>query len=307
MKGLLKTGDHVVTSCLEHNSVARPLKNLKNTRGVSYSQAEVFWGDDERTTLSFLKKINKKTKLIACLHASNVWGTKLPIEKLTDLAHSFGVQILVDAAQTAGVFSINFKKTPIDYLCVPGHKGLYGPMGIGILVTECGGNLDTILQGGTGTSSISLQQPNDEPEKFESGTLNVPGILGLKSGVDFVNKISIKKIAEHENNLMLRMYEGLKECKAVKLYTNKPNISYSAPIISFNVLDKKSEEVSYFLDKYEVYVRSGLHCAPLAHNFFKTTAQGAVRISPSFFTTKRDIDRALKLIKKFTKAAHSRR
>ncbi|MDR1467513.1 MAG: aminotransferase class V-fold PLP-dependent enzyme [Oscillospiraceae bacterium] len=299
LKGFLNPGDHVVISCLEHNSVIRPLKNLCDTRGIFYSKAEVFCGDGNKTVSSFSNKMNKKTKLIACLHASNVWGIKLPIEKLADLAHNFGAQILVDAAQTAGISEINIKKNKIDYLCISGHKGLYGPMGTGVLITECSENLNTILQGGTGINSASLEQPDDGPEKFEIGTINVPGILGLKSGLDFVNKIGIKKIAEYENNLMLYLYKNLKDNKAIKLYTEEPTMSSFIPIISFNVLDKKSEEISYFLDKHDICVRSGLHCSPMAHNSFKTACQGAVRISPSVFTTQKDVNRALELIEEF--------
>jgi cysteine desulfurase family protein len=297
LKGLLKPGDHVVISCFEHNAVVRPLKKLCNSH-ISFSKVEIYPKNKEKTLLEFSKVVNEKTKLLVCLHASNVWGIRLPIEEIVDFAHKKGIQVLVDAAQTAGVIKINLKKSKIDFLCVSGHKNLYGPCGVGLLISDNIEKLDTILEGGTGTNSIFLDQPNEIPEKFESGTLNVPGILGLKKGIEFVNNLSTENMFKHKFELILYLYNNLSQISYIELYTDKPNFEHHVPILSFNVKNKKSEEVAFFLNSENICVRAGLHCAPLAHAFFKTLDKGAVRISPSIFTTKDNIDFLLNAIKK---------
>ena len=298
LKGYLKPGDHVVISSLEHNAVVRPLAELAK-HGITYSVAPVIFNDNDATVDSFRRAINASTRLIACTHASNVWGARLPVERLTALAHQYGIRIMVDAAQTAGIFPVDLQNDRIDFLCMAGHKGLYGTMGTGVLITSCGDKLGTIIEGGTGTSSQSQEQPSYMPEKFESGTPNVPGIIALKSGVEFVMNRHPENIANHEMKLILRLYDRLSENKNVKLYTPRPSLQYFAPVLSFNIKNTESEAVADYLNKNgQIAVRAGLHCAPLAHESVGTSDIGAVRISPSIFNNSYEIDRLSNLIQK---------
>lgn len=297
IKGLLKPGDHVVTSCLEHNAVMRPLNKLKKTIGISYTVAKVYPENNDKTVDSFRNAINSETKLIICTHASNVLGVKLPIERITALAHIYKLPILVDGAQSAGLLPINVQKMGIDFLCLAGHKGLYGPMGTGMLITDKHEMLDTIIEGGTGTDSMKLCHPKIMPQKFESGTPNIPGICGLRAGMEFVKAKGIKNIFNHELRLMQYLYDNLKQIPSVMLYMPRPSSDYFVPLVSFNIRGYISDEVGKFLDRNEIEVRTGLHCAPSAHEFIGTLETGTVRISPSVFNTKQEVDRVIGAIK----------
>ena len=300
LKGYLKSGDHVVISSMEHNAVVRPLTEMKS-QNITYSVAQVYQQDNDKTIDSFRKAITNSTKLIVCTHASNVWGIRLPIERLTALAHEYGIRILVDAAQTAGIFPIDLRRDKIDFLCLAGHKGLYGVMGTGVLVTPWANELKTIIEGGTGTSSASFEQPLYAPERFESGTPNVSGIIGLKAGIKFISGIKTENIAKHEMSLVLRLYDRLKNIKGVKLYTERPDLQYYAPLLSFNVGDKESEAVAEYLNMNgQIATRAGLHCAPLAHMSAGTIDRGAVRVSPSYFNTANEVERLGNLIQKIS-------
>lgn len=289
LKGLLKSGDHVVVSCLEHNAVMRPLEKLSQN-GISYTVAKVYPGDNDRTLDSFRKAINQNTKLIFCIYASNVWGIKLPVERITALAHLYEIPIAVDAAQAAGIVPINLKDNKIDFLCCAGHKGLYGPMGTGMLIFNTDVALDTIIEGGTGSNSYSLEQPEILPDRFESGTQNLPGIIGLKASTELVMKRGVQNIANSEMRLIQYLYDRLAKIKGVKLYTERPESDHYVPLLSFNIDGMDSETVSAMLDKHGIAVRAGLHCAPFAHEFLGTIDGGAVRVSPSMFTTRSDMD-----------------
>ena len=298
IKGLLKPGDHVVTSCLEHNAVMRPLNKLEKTIGISYTVAKVYPEDNDKTVDSFRNAINSETKLIICTHASNVLGIKLPVERIAALAHIYKLPILVDGAQSAGLVPINVQKMGIDFLCLAGHKGLYGPMGTGMLITDKHEMLDTIIEGGTGTDSMKLCHPKIMPQKFESGTPNIPGICGLRAGMEFVKSKGINNIFNHELKLMQYLYDNLKQIPYVKLYMPRPSKDYFVPLISFNVKDYISDKVGKFLDKNEIEVRTGLHCAPSAHEFIGTLETGTIRVSPSAFNTKQEIDKLINAIRK---------
>jgi len=297
LHGILNPGDHVIISPFEHNASARVIRNLCEC-GIEFSVSEIFPEDKIKTLNSFKKNINKNTKLISCIHASNVWGIKLPVKEIAKLAHENNIKILVDAAQTAGITEINIKKSKIDYLCAAGHKSLYGPMGIGILIINNNENLKTLTQGGTGSNSALLTHPDFLPDKFESGTPNVSGILGLAAGVNFIKKYTLKKILKHEFNLILYLYKKLVEIKKIKLYTPEPDIKNHVPLISFNIKNIHSEKIAEILNKNNISVRAGLHCAPMAHEFFNTLNQGAIRISPSVFNTREEINYLIKIIEK---------
>lgn len=288
LKGLLKPGDHVVTSCLEHNAVMRPLRALSE-KGITFTVAQVYPGDNDATLNSFRSALNEHTKLIVCTHASNVWGIRLPIERIAALAHLYGIPIAVDCAQTAGILPIDMKEYGYDYLCLAGHKGLYGPMGTGMLITEKGSQLATLVEGGTGTNSISYEQPESMPDRMESGTQNVAGIAGLRAGMEYIQRKKPETILKQEMELVRYMYEELSKLDGVVLYTQEPDERYFAPVLSFNIRDLPSEETAQKLNRYGIAVRAGLHCAPSAHEYMGTIHQGTVRACPSTFSTFNEI------------------
>ena len=291
LKGVLKKGDHVIVSSLEHNAVMRPLKKI----GVSFDAFEVSLEDDAKTLSDIENKIKPNTKLIFCTSASNVLGKILPIKEIGALCRKKRIRFAVDAAQSAGVIPINMQEMNIDYLCVAPHKGLYAPMGAGILICEKGIE-NTLIEGGTGTNSIELRQPDVLPERLESGTVNLPAIMGIGAGIDYVKKIGLKKIYDSEMGLIQRLYAGLKNNSAATLYTPDP-IKYGyAPVLSFNLAGLPSADTAQMLSENGIAVRGGLHCAPSAHKAIGTLRGGTVRVSVATFNNYEEINRLLKLI-----------
>lgn len=289
IKGILKKGDHVIISSLEHNAVLRPLKKLES-RGVSCSVAEVVEKDNEKTLNNFRNAINENTRLVVCTYASNVFGIKLPVERICALCHQYGILTCVDAAQAAGVVPIDLTDSSIDYLCIAGHKSLYGPMGTGALIINCDTIPDSLIEGGTGSNSDNYNQPEILPDRFESGTQNLIGIAGLSAGVDFVKLKGVLNIYKKEMDFIKKAYYELKRLNNVKLYTDVPDMNYYVPVLSFNVDGVNCETVSEILsEKYNIATRSGLHCAPLAHKSYNTIGTGTVRIVPSVFNKENDI------------------
>lgn len=285
IKGILKKGDHCIISSLEHNAVVRPLVKT----GISYSVADVSLEDDDITVENFRSLIKPNTRLIFCMGASNVWGKILPIEKIGKLCREKGILFAVDAAQTAGVIPIDMKKQNIDFLCVAPHKGLYAPMGIGVLIARK--NLpQTIIEGGTGTNSLELFQPPRLPERLESGTLNVPAVLGVLAGLDYVSKIGIRRLYESELSLIVKLYRELKMMPQIVLYTPLPTPDSYAPLLSFNLKDSDSSKVANLLSQNNIAVRGGLHCSPFAHRQMGTQNMGAVRVSVASFNNGAEID-----------------
>lgn len=288
LKGILGLGDRAVTSSLEHNAVMRPLKKI----GVGYDIAQVDFYDDKKTLSQFESKIYPNTKLVICTGASNVFGKTLPLKEIGELCRKKGIYFAVDAAQVAGVMPINMKEMNIDFLCVAPHKGLYAPMGTGILI--CRKNLNnTIIEGGTGTNSIDLNQPDIFPEKIESGTINLPGIMGIGAGIDFINKIGISKVYNHEIQLIEELYNGLKRNRNIILYTPTPRKHGYAPVLSFNYKGLSSGETAEILSKKGIAVRGGLHCAPIAHKSAGTIEEGSVRVSVSVYNNHNEIEKLL--------------
>lgn len=297
LKGLLKSGDHVVTSSLEHNAVMRPLHRMSRQNGVLYDLAEVIFEDQEATLRSFIRAMRPNTRLVICTHASNVTGAVLPIAEIGRVCRERGILFAVDAAQTAGILPIHMGDMCIDYLCVATHKGLYAPMGTGLLI--CAADLSgTLIEGGTGTDSISLEQPADLPERLESGTINTPGIIGIGAGIDFVEKKGVSRIYAHELRLVTRLYDALEEMSAARLYTGRPVQGLYAPVLSFNLAGLTSPETAALLDKAGIACRAGLHCAPSAHKRIGTLDQGTVRLCPSAFTRPEEIQRTIEVLRK---------
>lgn len=290
LKGVLNKGDHVIVSDLEHNAVMRPLCSM----GVEYTTAEVSLDDDYITVENFKKAIKNNTKMIFCTAASNVLGKVLPIKEIGELCKQKGILFGVDAAQAAGVIPISMNKMNIDYLCFAPHKGLYSPMGIGVLIAR-GPIYHTLIEGGTGTNSIDFYQPDNLPERLESGTLNLPAIVSLKSGIDFL-KNKMNCIYNHENTLVKRFYDNLQNDKVI-FYTNPHKKGY-VPVISFNLKDYNSEQTAEVLNKSGFALRAGLHCAPLAHKKIGTLNCGTVRFSPSYFNYNDEVQMLVNKIKK---------
>ena len=294
LKGLLKKGDRVLTSSLEHNAVVRPLTVLKKY-GVDFDVFEADIDESDITFKNFLNAVKPDTRLVICTHASNVTGTVLPIEQIGQYCKQHGILFAVDAAQSAGVLNIDMAKMGIDYLCIAAHKGLYAPMGTGMLIIASD-TPDTIIEGGTGTESINFNQPTEPPERFESGTINLPGIVGIGAGIDFVNQKGMEQILFHERQIIKAAYERLSKTSGIKLYTNR--YYDKAPILSFNIAGMNSVAVANDLNSYGVAVRAGLHCAPFAHKRIGTIDMGTVRIAPSAFTSESQMIKATEFISK---------
>ncbi len=286
--GFLQKGDHVITTSMEHNSVLRPLKFLEK-KGVSQT---IVMGNElgQINPCDIEKSIKNNTKLIVVTAASNVTGTKMPLEKIGKIAQKNGIAFMVDGAQGAGTMYLDVEKLHIDMLAIPGHKGLLGPLGTGCLYVSPSINLRPIVQGGTGTESKSRIQPDTFPDGFEAGTINAPAIIGLGYCANFVKRLGIDVIAKHEEELICYLDEKLCNMNFVKLYG--PEASKKTGISLINIDNIEAEEVTSILNnKYNIAVRGGFHCAGLAHKTIGTWDSGAVRISVGPFNTKSDIDK----------------
>ena len=294
IKGLLNKGDHVISTVIEHNSVLRPLNTISK-KGVEVTLLQV---DEEGfIDLEDLRNsIKDNTKAIIINHASNVLGTIQDLNGIGKFAKKNGIKFIVDASQSAGVIPIDVKQSNIDLLAFPGHKGLLGPQGTGGLFIAEYVKLNSFMEGGTGSNSSIMEQPDFLPDKFESGTLNTPGIAGLCQGLKFINSTGIKNIGKHEQSLTEYMLKELNKLSYVKVYGPKDIINRGA-VVSINLDDLDSSKVGYLLNKKNIAVRTGYHCAPIIHNTIKTKSNGTVRISPGYFNTHKDIDALINAIK----------
>ena len=291
IKGVLKRGDHVVISSLEHNAVYRPLYQLSRMGEITFDIADVMIGDDEATIDHFRNAINQNTRMIICTHASNVIGCRLPTERLCALAHSYGILFCLDAAQSAGVFPIDMMSDGYDFVCCPGHKYLYGPMGIGLLLIGNDNTVEPLIAGGTGSVSAEPKMPDFYPDRLEAGTQNIAGILGLKAGVDFVRQRGIDRIRRKEQMMIDRLYRSLKHNDHLHFIGREGQEEVYAPVLAFTVDHTDSETFAEQLSQqYNIAVRGGLHCAPLAHKALHTSDRGVVRISPSVFTSSEEFN-----------------
>ena len=298
--GLLRKGDHAVISCLEHNAVVRPLEELKS-QGISFTAVDFVYGDDDKTLDNFRAAIRANTRLVVCTAASNVFGVRLPVERLAAMCRIYNIPFCVDAAQTAGCVPVNMEESGIDFLCCAGHKGLYGPMGTGILALNGKVLPRSLTQGGTGSFSSDPMQPEILPDKYESGTPNLPGIAGLNEGVRFVLSKGVDRIFAEETRKAQRLYDLLSANPRVRLYTERPSAATHVPVVSFNIEGRDSEETAAALnDSFNIAVRAGLHCAPLAHRFFGTEQQGTVRAVMSVFTTPSQIEYLAAAVKRIS-------
>lgn len=297
IKGILRSGGRAVVSDMEHNAVMRPLHALSPARPV-YDVAETVPGDDDATVEAFRRRITPFTKAIICTHASNVFGTQLPIRRLGRLARDYGLLFVVDAAQSAGVLDLDMEADGIDFLCAAGHKGLYGPMGTGLLLCSGRYRLPSLVEGGTGSQSLLYEQPDELPDRLESGTPNTAGICGLRAGIEWVASRGVARIRRQELAHMQRLYDQLLTIPGVRLYTERPKEGACAPVLSLNVEGLESTEAANRLNRYGVAVRAGLQCAPSAHRKFGTLPGGTVRFAPSLFTTRQEVDQTCRILRR---------
>lgn len=296
INGILTEGDHVITSSIEHNSVWRCLKTLEKNKNISISKVES--SKEGYTKAEDVEKyINQNTKLIVFTHASNVLGTIQPIREIGEIARKYNIPFLVDAAQTAGAYPIDVQADNIDLLAFTGHKSLLGPMGTGGIIINWDGNINPLKFGGTGGDSAYEYQPNYYPNKLETGTMNVAGLIGLNKSIEFINKEGIENIHKKEKELVKYALDKLDSIDNVKVYGPKDS-NKVVGVVSFNIKGKRAEEVGYELDtKYNIMVRAGLHCAPNAHELIGTKEIGTLRIGIGYFNKKEDIDELIAAIK----------
>lgn len=297
LRGILHPGDHVVTSSMEHNSVMRPLRAIER-KGVEITvvncSPEGFLNPQD-----IERAIKSNTKLITLNHASNVVGTILPIAEVGQIARQHGVLFMVDAAQTVGCYPIDVETMNIDLLAFSGHKGLYGPQGVGGLYLRKGmeQRVEPLTYGGTGSHSEYEYQPDFLPDKYESGTPNTVGLAGLGAGVRFVLSQGVSRMQRKEETLTQLLLQGLRAIPGVTLYGNG-NARRQVAVISFNIAGLTPSEVAMPLEEgHQIMCRAGLHCSPATHKTMGTFPQGTVRLSPGHFTSPEDIEITLEAVR----------
>jgi len=296
LRGILHPGDHVITSSMEHNSVMRPLRAMER-KGVEITKMNC-------TPEGFLdpqdieRAIEPNTKLITLNHASNVVGTILPVAEVGQIARHHDVLFMVDAAQTVGCYPIDVETMNIDLLAFSGHKGLYGPQGVGGLYLRKGmeQRIEPLTYGGTGSHSEYEYQPDFLPDKYESGTPNTVGLAGLGAGVRFVLSQGVSSMQRKEETLTQLLLQGLKAIPRVTVYGDSDTRRQVA-VVSFNISGLTPSEVAMQLEEgYQIMCRAGLHCSPAAHKTMGTFPQGTIRLSPGHFTSPEDIEITLEAV-----------
>lgn len=299
IKGILQPGDHVITTCLEHNSVLRPLYEMEE-RGVRLT----IINSDEQGCMEYdelEQSICSETKAIICTHGSNLTGNLIDIQKVGEIAARHNILFVVDASQTAGIFPIDVRKMKIDILCFTGHKGLLGPQGTGGMYVREGVMVKPLLSGGSGVQTYSRRHPSEMPTALEAGTLNAHGLAGLKAAVEYLQETGIDRIRTEEQKLMWHFYHNVKEIPGVKIYGDFQQKERCA-IVSLNIRDYDSSLVGDVLAQdYGILTRTGGHCAPLMHQALGTVEQGAVRFSFSHFNTMEEIEKAIEAIREIAK------
>lgn len=303
--GVLARGGHAITTVAEHNSVLRPLRGLERAGLVEVTRV----GVDARGVIDpneVRRALRRDTALVALTHASNVTGAIQPAAEVGAIAREAGALFLLDAAQTAGELPIDVRELQVDLLAVPGHKGLLGPLGTGVLYIRPGVDerVDSFRQGGTGTFSDDDVQPQSLPDKYEAGNLNVPGILGLGAGVEWLFERGVESLRREAIKLTQRLLDRLREIQGVTLYG--PETAESrVGLVSFTVRGMDPQELAAILDSaYRIQVRSGLHCAPLMHTAIGTLPHGGtLRLSIGPFNTMAEVDRVADAIGEISLAA----
>ena len=294
IKGVLEEGDHVITTSMEHNSVLRPLNQLRKECKIELS---IVYADDKGyiDPKKIFEALTPNTKMIVTTHMSNVFGTIVDIKAIGDFCKENNILYLVDASQSIGVLDIDVQEMNIDLLAFPGHKALFGPMGTGALYIKEGIIVKPLKEGGTGSYSHSIDQPDLYPDSLESGTPNGVGIIALGKGIDFINEVGLENIRNHEMSLKNHFIELLKDNEDVILYGTLDD--RQGAVVSLNVKDMDSSEISYILsDEFDIYTRPGFHCAPLAHKTMGTEELGAIRFSFGYYNTLEEIEKTVEAL-----------
>ncbi len=297
IKGLLRTGGHVLLSDMEHNSVYRPIYKLAREGRISYDLFPTFPTDPTRTPdkicHAIVSLIKPNTRLLIAAHASNICSATLPITEIGRLCAERGIPFVVDAAQSAGHIPIHMKESCISALCVPGHKGLLGPQGCGLMLLSEGLHVDTLIEGGSGFQSLEGGMPDEAPERYEAGTLPTPAIAGLCEGIRFVRQRGVDEIGAHAREMNRYLQERLLQMPRVTVYT--PH--HVGSVLLFNLDGMSSDAVGDSLNRQGICVRTGFHCSALGHATLGTGAGGAVRVSTGYATTKKQMDALLRAVR----------
>lgn len=291
IKTLARPGSRVVVSGYEHNAVTRPLHALETS--VRVARSPLF--DREATLTAFRQELDGGADLAVCTHVSNVFGFILPIEEIAALCREREVPLIVDASQSAGCVPLDFKALGAAFVAMPGHKGLYGPQGTGLLL--CGADPVPLLEGGTGSESRRQTMPDFLPDRLEAGTHNIAGIAGLLEGLRFVERRGVERIAAREAQLIRRMGKGLRTIPGMEVFQSRDS-SLQAGVLSFWAKGWDCEELGEKLGRQGIALRAGLHCAPLAHETAGTLETGTLRASVSAFSTEGEIDKFLQVLRK---------
>ena len=292
LKSLIGPGDTVVVSGFEHNAVMRPLYAIGAR--VIVAGRKLF--DEADTLREFDNAITLRTRAVVCTHVSNVFGYRLPIERIAALCAKRSVPLIVDASQSAGVLPLDMTALGAAFLAMPGHKGLYGPQGTGVLVCGEGVPVRTLLEGGTGSMSIQQHMPDFLPDRLEAGTHNMPGIAGLLAGVRYVQERGEAAICRHERELAQMAVKDLQKLNGVQVFA-LPDLRAQTGVVSFRMEGRDAEDVGASLAAEDIAVRAGLHCAPLAHRSAGTLETGTVRVSVSDFNTPGEITHLIAAVK----------
>lgn len=286
IKSYIKYSSHILISDMEHNSVLRPVYELSKQKLCTYDVFNTS-GTEEEIIDRIKKSIKSNTKMLICTHASNICSRKLPIEKIGQICIEKEIFFVVDGAQSAGIYDINVKKMNINALCIPGHKSLYGPQGVGAIIFNSDLVGRSFIQGGTGINSLELEMPDILPEAYEAGTLSTPLIAGLCESLKWLKAIEIDKIRRYEEDLYSYLLKKLKSEENIVIYEGS---SSPGNTLIFNVKGISSVDISNNLDVRGICTRSGFHCAPLAHNALNVGSDGAVRVSLGIYNTKNEIN-----------------
>ena len=296
IKSLVKPGDQVVISGYEHNAVTRPLHALDCK--IRVAAGPLF--DKESNLTAFGREITEEVSCVICTHVSNVFGFRLPVEEIADLCRERGVPLILDASQSAGVLPIRMEDWGLAYAAMPGHKGLYGPQGTGMLLVGRGQTPNPLIEGGTGSNSALQEMPEFLPDRLESGTHNVTGIAGLLEGLRFVEAQGEGTIGLRENRLRDRLVRGLSRLPGVRVFQDREGENQTG-VVSFVLEGQDCQEVGEILGQRGIALRSGLHCAPLAHETAGTLKTGTIRASFSAFNTPAEADRLTEEIRRLSR------
>lgn len=290
IKGIMWRGGHMLISDMEHNSTLRPVARLAAERKISYDVFQTHKNGEPLPTSEIISgiisRLRPDTRLISAIHTSNICSYSLPIREIGALCHRYGLVFCVDGAQGAGHSDINMSRDNVDILCLPGHKGLYAPQGVGMMLLSDSVSPQTLIEGGNGVNSRELSMGGILPEKYEGGTLCTPAIVGLQRGLEFIRSVGIGSIAAHERALWQKAFSGLSTIDGIKIYES----GYSGGVLLFSIDGTNSDNLGESLSQRGFCLRTGYHCAPLAHKTICVNEGGALRVSFSVFNTEREVD-----------------